>query len=87
MQHAASFWTTLVLTVVAFCAVAFLDESTMGIALALLVPTVIAGIVLVRRKTSDLASIGRGLLAGSGLCVLGFAALYAWIALYMRGVI
>lgn len=87
MQHPGSFWTALVITVVAFSAMAFATESTMGIALALLVPTGITGLVLMRRPTKDFASIGRGLLAGAGLCVLGFAGLYTWIALSMHGVL
>jgi hypothetical protein len=87
MQHAKSFWITLVITLVAINAVAFADEDAAPRGLALLGLLAVLGAALWARAGEQLAVVGRGLVAGSAVCLVGFVGLYTWVALYMSGAI
>jgi hypothetical protein len=87
MQHAKSFWVTVVVTFVAINAVAFADEDAAQRGLVLLGLLAVLGAVLWTWAGERLAVVGRGLVAGSAVCLVGFVGLYTWVALYMSGAI
>jgi hypothetical protein len=87
MQHAKSFWVTVVLTLVTINVVAFADEDSAPRGLALLGLLAVLGASLWARAGEQLAVVGRGLVAGSAVCLVGFVGLYTWVALYMNGAI